>query len=105
MKRASRFMPKSIRKGVTAAMPKDKNGREVRVGTRVRVLSLSESFLNSLPADEIEDVKSMIGEVFEVYEVDKYGAPWVGKGWHDAEAGDYRGHSVALDPSEMEVVD
>lgn len=85
--------------------PKDKNGREVRVGTRVRIVSLSKSFLDSLPADEIEEVKSMIGEIFEVYEIDKHGAPWVGKGWSSPEEGKYHGHSIGLDPSEMEVVD
>lgn len=90
---------------MTTPVPRDRNGRDVGVGTRVRIVSLSKSFLDSLPPDELEDVKSMIGEVFEVYEIDKYGAPWVGRGWENAEGGDYRGHSVALDPSEMEVVD
>ena len=85
--------------------PKDRNGREVTVGTRVRVISLSQSFLDSLPDDEKDDVKSMIGEVFEVYEIDEYGSPWVGKGWDSEDGESYRGHHVALDSAEMEVVD
>jgi hypothetical protein len=88
-----------------AAVPKDRNGRNVSVGARVRIVSLSDSFLLSLPEDEIDDVRSMIGEVFEVYEIDKYGCAWVGKGWMNEDGGDYRGHSVALEPEEMEVVD
>lgn len=36
----------------------------------------------------------MIGEVFEVEEIDEYGQPWVRK----------RSHSVALAACEMEVV-
>ncbi len=83
----------------------DKDGRDVVVATRVRVVELSSSFLASLPENEIDDVMSMIGEVFEVYEVDQYGSPWVGKGWNDLEGGEYRGHSLALDSWEMEVVD
>ena len=75
------------------------------VGARVRVVSLSESFLKSLPDDERDDVMSMIGEVFEVYEIDEYGSPWVGKGWNSQNGENYRGHHLALEPAEMEVVD
>lgn len=83
----------------------DKVGREVFVGSRVRLLQLSESFLQSLPADEFAEVSSMIGEVFEVYEVDKYGCVWVEKGWSNPEAGEYMGHSLRLESHEMEVCD
>ena len=48
---------------------------------------------------------SMIGEVFEVYEIDEYGSPWVGKGWNSENGETYRGHHLALEPAEMEVVD
>lgn len=86
-------------------MPKDRNGRDVTVGARVRILALSRSFLDSLPEDEKDDVKSMIGEVFEVYEIDEYGSPWVGKGWSLDDGERYKGHHIALESSEMEVVD
>ena len=85
-------------------LPKDRNGREVVVGARVRVISLSQSFIDSLPDDEKDDVKSMIGEVFEVYEIDEYGSPWIGKGWNSEDGETYTGHHVALEPAEMEVV-
>ena len=87
------------------AEPKDKFGRTVRVGSKVRIVELSPSFLASLPDDEREDVRSMIGEVFNVDEIDAYGCPWVGKGWSDAASGKYRGHSIALDPHELEVIE
>jgi hypothetical protein len=46
----------------------------------------------------------MVGEVFEVYEIDEYGAAWVEKAWLN-ESGDYsHGDSLALDAHEMEVV-
>lgn len=52
-------------------LPKDRNGREVDVGSRVKLLGLSGRWLDELPADEKEDVLSMIGEVFEVEEIDR----------------------------------
>lgn len=86
-------------------IPKDKHGRPVVVGSRVRLLELSPSFLESLPKEEIEDVLSMIGEVFEVYEIDEHGSPWIEKGWHFPEDEKYSSHSIALDSNEMELVD
>jgi len=83
----------------------DKFGHLLSVGSRVRLIELSEQFLASLPPDEIEDVKSMIGDVFEVYEIDKYGCAWVEKGWNYPEQGQYMGHSLGLEPHEMELID
>ncbi len=83
--------------------PKDKFGRTVTVGSRVRVLDISSSFLDSLPKNEIEDVRSMIGEVFQVYEIDEYGSSWVEKVWHYP-GGKSVSHSVALSQAEMELV-
>jgi hypothetical protein len=83
----------------------DKFGHLVSVGSRVRLIELSHQFLASLPPDEIEDVKSMIGDVFEVYEIDKYGCAWVEKGWNYLEEGQYMGHSLGLKPHEMELID
>jgi hypothetical protein len=78
----------------TLQSPKDRNGNVVQVGTRVRVVSLSGKWLDELPGDEKDEVLSMIGEVFEVEEIDEYGQPWVRK----------RSHSLALAACEMEVV-
>ena len=85
--------------------PKDKHGCPVVLGARVRLLELSASFLESLPSDEIEDVRSMIGVVFEVEEIDEYGQPWVRKSWPNEREGTCRSHSIALDPNEIELVD
>jgi hypothetical protein len=46
----------------------------------------------------------MIGEVFEVYEVDEYGYPWVRKTWPVPGRGKSYSHSIALRPHEIEVV-
>ena len=87
-----------------ASAPIDRSGRLVKVGSKVRILGLSQSFLGRLPDDEIEDVRSMIGEILEVYEIDDYGSPWVMKWWHLPEGKSFS-HSLALASSEMEVVD
>ncbi len=87
------------------SQPQDSNGRLVKVGSRVRVIALSGKWLDELPPDEKQDVLSMIGEVFEVEEIDEYGHPWVRKSWPNEVEGQCHSHSVALEPQEMAVVD
>ncbi len=76
----------------------------MHVGTRVRLLGLSGKWLDDLPRDEKRDVLSMIGEIFEVEEIDEYGHPWISESWPDEEAGRCHSHSIALEANEMEVV-
>lgn len=83
---------------------RDRNGNVVRVGARVRLLGLSGRWLEELPSEERRDVLSMIGEVFEVEEIDKHGHAWIRKAWLDDGQGTCRSHSIALDPEEMELV-
>ena len=83
---------------------KDRNGSIVRVGTRVRLVSLSGKWLEELPAEERARVLSMIGEEFEVEELDQYGHAWVCKWWPGASKNRALSHSIALDSAEMEVV-
>ncbi len=85
-------------------MPHDKNGMAVGVGDTIRLLSLSGQWLDDLPFDEKQDVLSMIGEVFEIEEVDEYDQPWVSKAWPNEAEGKFNSHSVALEPHEMELV-
>jgi len=83
---------------------KDRNGADVSVGTRVRIVALSGGWLDELPPDEHARVMSMIGEVFEVEEFDDYGHPWVTKTWPiDGEL--VFSHSIALDAAEMELAE
>ena len=85
--------------------PKDKNGRTVSIGSRVRILSLSGDWFDNLPEDEVLDVQSMIGDVFEIEEIDEYGSPWVRKSWLNEKEGSCKSHSIALAQDEMELVD
>ena len=85
-------------------LPKDKHGNSVKVGTAVRLLSLSGKWLEELPTEERSDVISMIGQIFEVEEIDEYGKPWVCQSWPNEAEGKCHSHLIALEPDEMEVV-
>ena len=51
----------------------DKNGAKVKEGDKVRVLSIGLDVLDKLIIEEQENIKSMIGETFEVEEIDEKG--------------------------------
>ena len=70
----------------------------------MRLLSLSGNWLEELPDEEMPDVLSMIGEVFEVEEIDEYGQPWISKSWPNEKAGQCRSHSIALESYAIELV-
>jgi hypothetical protein len=82
----------------------DIHGKPVHVGDRVRVLSLSGKWLDNLASAEKNDVLSMIGEIFEVEEIDEYGQAWVRKLWPDEAEGTCLSHSVALKQDQIEVI-
>jgi hypothetical protein len=77
----------------------DIRGRRVRLGAHVRVLKIAPWLLVRLDVPDKLRVRSMVGQVFRVEEIDQHGHPWVSK--------DFPGnnlHSLALDASEMELV-
>jgi hypothetical protein len=78
----------------------DRHGRPVGVGSRVRVLSVPSSLMDSLPPEERERVASMVGEVFEVYEIEALAA-WVETVWHTSHG--QASHALALATNEMEL--
>jgi hypothetical protein len=82
---------------------RDINGATVRVGTKVRVLRISDSVLSQLPEAEAEAARLMEGEVLEVYEIDEWGGAWVEKSWREAD-GKSVSHALGLGPEQMEVV-
>jgi hypothetical protein len=81
----------------------DSAGQPVRAGTLVRVTDIHESTVAPLSQQERDRVLSMLGETFEVYEVDRWGQAWVEKWWHEGEdLAD--SHSLGLEPQQMLVV-
>ena len=81
----------------------DKNGRPILVGTRVRVLAIP-PIDPDLSEEEVARVNSMLGEEFNVYEIDVHGRAWVEKWWHIG-ADSSTSHSLALESRDMERVD
>lgn len=79
--------------------PKDIGGRRVRLGSRVRVLKIAPWLLARLDAPEKVRVRSMVGQVFTVDEIDEAGHPWVVKWFPRGDC-----HALALDVTEMELV-
>ena len=59
--------------------------------------------MEQLPPDEAAEIQSMKDATFPVYEIDEWGSAWVEKLWNAAN-GESSSHSLALAPSEMEVV-
>jgi hypothetical protein len=84
----------------------DLKGTPVKVGTKVKLLSLPESLLSEIPEDEVMRLKTMIGEIFQVYEIDKWGGVWVEKYFKEkTDKSILYSHSLSLDSHEMEVVE
>ena len=73
----------------------DRNGKKVLVGSRVRVVAIAAFLERDLPPEEWECVRSMLGEVFEIYEIDEWVGAWV----------QYQSHSLSLESDEMELVE
>jgi len=73
----------------------DRNGKKVLVDSRVRVVAIAAFLERDLPPEEWECVRSMLGEVFEIYEIDEWVGAWV----------QYQSHSLSLESDEMELVE
>lgn len=82
---------------------RDIHGEPVYVGSRVRVLKISDAILSQLPDSEAEAARAMEGDILEVYEIDEWGGAWVEKSWHEAD-GTPVSHALGLGPEQMEVI-
>jgi hypothetical protein len=83
---------------------RDRNGRPVLAGTRVRVLEICAYLKDKVPADEWLELQEMVGEVFAVLKIDESGLAWVEKWWYPDGEGSFC-HSLGLDSQEMEVAE
>ncbi len=75
----------------------------MKVGDKVRLLSVPKLLLEKVPEDEAKNLRSMVGEIFTVDEIDEYGGVWVEKvlDWGD---GKIQSHSLSLNSEEMELI-
>lgn len=81
---------------------RDRNGNIVAIGSKVRILSIDPGLVASLPADERERVRSMIGCSLFVDEIDEHGFAIVTQDWV-VDNGKTESHSISLAPTEMEL--
>lgn len=82
----------------------DKNGDQVNTGTKVKLLFLlSGEWFDNLPYDEKNDLNSMVGEVFEVEEINEHGKPEIVKWWLEDESRSMC-HCLYVEPEQIEIV-
>lgn len=74
------------------------------MGTFVKVLSIDSELLSKMEHEERTLVESMLGGVFEVYEIDTQNQAWVEKWWHEDKSNSIS-HSLGLRSTEMLVVE
>ena len=77
----------------------DKNHKEVKVGSWVKVLSIEPDFLSTFPSNEAEGLRTMLNQVLEVTEIAH------GNALVKHEFNERHSFSMALDSEEMELVD
>ena len=81
----------------------DCNGRPVTVGSMVRVLAIAEFLARDLPPDEFAHLQTMLGKVFPVTEIDRWGGAWV-ELEIPVDANHVQSHTLSLAANEMELV-
>ena len=82
----------------------DRDGKPVRVGSVVRVLSIPESVFVHLDESESANLRTMLGQPFPVHEIDEWGNACVMKKWHLGN-GEHNIHELMLSSNEMELVE
>ncbi|MBU0558754.1 MAG: hypothetical protein KJ799_13945 [Bacteroidetes bacterium] len=77
----------------------DKNHKEVKVGSWVKVLHIDPDFIMTFTSNEAEGIRTMLNQVLEVIEIAH------GKALVNHQFNRYHGFNLALDSEEMELVD
>ena len=67
------------------------------------MLAIPAGVAEKLEPEEFQRVKSMVGEVFKVDDIDEHGCAWVTKWWKSGRDAQ-NAHCLALSAHEMEVV-
>lgn len=71
----------------------------------MKLLSIDESLLIKLPENEVEELKTMIGKTFEVYEIDEWGGVWVQQEFEGPTENHVGSHHLNLESHEMEIIE
>jgi len=86
--------------GISKEYSIDKHGNRVNPGDQIRVLAVDERILSSLPNDEVQELKSFIGEVFTILHINSDNSVLVEKEWRSGE--EIMGHGLAVFPEQFE---
>ena len=78
----------------------DKNGKEVKIGSFVKVLYIEPGFISTHPHKEAKILEAMINKTFEVVDIQHEKAVLVEQLFNR-----FNGFQLALDSEEMELVD
>ena len=76
----------------------------IKVGDKIKILRISKEFLRKLPDDEISELKTMIGEIHEVIEIEEWGGVWVEKEFAGDSENQVSYHKLCLAPEEIEKI-
>lgn len=82
---------------------KDRLGIIVKEGDHIRLSSINWEGIKDLSIDEQRDLKTMVGKVFLIDEIDTDGRAWITE-WLDIDNNKKRSHSLALTSNEFEKV-
>ncbi len=78
----------------------DIDGNEIHIGDYVEVLEIDKAIDHNLPEEERAQVFSMVGEIFEVEEIDEFGCAWITK-WFPTKDQTHFAHGIALEKHQM----
>jgi len=84
---------------------RDSIGNEVLIGSTIKVLRIDERITKFLPADEVADLNSFVGNILPVIKINSDGSMIVSKNWKGQEPGEIYGHDVAIFPKGALLVD
>jgi hypothetical protein len=82
---------------------KDQYGISIHVGDFVRLLAIRQSVLDRLDSKDKVRIAGLIGQTFQVYEIDEWGGAWIKAEWNEKK-GRLASHSLMLDSGGMEKV-
>ena len=80
----------------------DTNGRTVRIGSLVKIVDLQMELFDFLEPNEIEDIRSMIGETFPVEDISSTGLVTVTKCFNRG-PGQHESHTLSLLQGQFEL--
>lgn len=80
--------------------------RKIKQGDYVKLISVPEWLLKGLPENDQEEIKSFVGKISIIEEIDCYGYFWIGFGVTTCNGDDaeYEGHSFAITENCIELI-